>query len=82
MVAVVVEGAQNLTRITGLQPLCDQTLDSFARIVAGKRSGRAYYVYEFSARGMQRKTGDALYRWHIGEGFRGQMDGWWVETEA
>jgi hypothetical protein len=82
MVAVVVEGGQNLTRITSLRPLNDETLDAFAKYVSRKRSGRNYYIYEFSERGMQRKKGAALYRWHMGEGFlRPHYEGWWVETE-
>jgi len=81
MVAVAVAGGKNLTRITSLRPLTDETLASFARTVAKKAPGRSYHVVEFSERGAQRKKGDPLYTWHVGEGFE-HGDGWWTETEA
>lgn len=79
-VAVVVAGDKNLTRITGLRPLNDATLASFAKVVARRDPGRLYYILEFSSRGMQRKKGDPLYVWHVGDGFE-HTDGWWTETE-
>ncbi len=79
MIAVAVAGDKNLTRITGIRPLCSQTLDSFARSVAQKEAGRLYYVVEHSERGRQRKKGDPLYVWHVGDGFE-HADGWWVEA--
>ena len=81
MVAVAVAGEHNLTKITNLRPLNDETLASFARAVAGRAPDRTYYVFECSERGMQRKKGDPLYVWHVGDGFR-HAEGWWVETEA
>lgn len=79
MVAIAVAGDRNLTRITGLRQLSDATLDSFARAVAGKEPGRLYYVVECSERGRQRKKGDPLYVWHVGDGFR-HANGWWTEV--
>jgi carotenoid cleavage dioxygenase-like enzyme len=49
-------------------------------VVARKRSGRFYYVVECSPNGMQRKRGEPLYVWHVGDGFE-HSDGWWTETE-
>ena len=79
MIAVAVAGNKNLTRITGIRPLCGQTLDSFAGSVAQKEAGRLYYVVECGERGSQRKKGDPLYVWHVGDGFQ-HADGWWVEA--
>ncbi len=80
MVAVAVAGPSNLTKITGIKPLSDETLASFARTVARKEPGRLYYVVECSEHGAQRKKGDPLYSWHVGDGFE-HADGWWTETE-
>lgn len=80
MIAVAVAGTRNLTKITGLRPLCSETLDSFARTVAKKEAGKLYYIVECSERGAQRKKGDPLYVWHVGEGFQ-HAEGWWTETE-
>jgi hypothetical protein len=81
MVAVAVDGDRNLTRITGIRPLCDATLESFAKAVARRTPDRNYYVVEFSERGTQRKKGDPLYFWHVGDGFY-HAAGWWTETSA
>lgn len=81
MVAVAVAGDRNLTRISGSQPLSDRTLASFARTVAGKAPGKLYYVVEVSERGRQRKKGDPLYVWHVGEGFH-HAEGWWTDAEV
>lgn len=78
-VAVVVAGDKNLTRITGLRPLNDETLASFGKAVARRAPGHLYYIIEFSERGIQRKKGVPLYVWHVGEGFD-HTDGWWTET--
>jgi len=80
MVALAVVGAKNLTKITGIRPLCDATLDSFAKSVARREPGRLYYVVECSERGAQRKKGEPLYAWHVGDGFQ-HAEGWWTETE-
>jgi len=80
MIAVAVAGEKNLTRITGIRQLCDVTLDSFAKLVARKEPGRLYCVIECSERGAQRKKGEPLYAWHVGDGFE-HKDGWWTETE-
>lgn len=80
MIAVAVVGERNVTKITGIRPLCDETLAQFAKTVAGKAPGRTYYIYECSERGAQNKKGDPLYVWHVGDGFE-HADGWWTETE-
>ena len=80
MVAVAAAGERNLTKITGIRPLSDETLDSFARTVARRAPGRLYYIVECSERGAQRKKGDPLYVWHVGDGFE-HAAGWWTETE-
>ena len=79
MIAVAVAGDKNLTRITNIRPLCDGTMDQFAKIVARKQSDRSYYIVEVSERGAQRKKGDPLYAWHVGEGLE-HASGWWIET--
>lgn len=80
MVAVYVVGEENLTRITGIRPLCNETLGSFAKVAASRQPGRLYYVVECSERGAQRRKGDPLYAWHVGDGFD-HAAGWWTETE-
>ena len=72
MVAVVVAGPRNRTRVTSIRPLGGETLDNFAKAVARKEPGR-YYVIEYSEHGQQRKKGDPLYAWHVSDGF-GHVD--------
>lgn len=80
-IAVVVAGSRNLTRITGLRLFYTGALEDLAKVVARKEPGKTYYIQEFSATGMQRKKGDPLYVWHVGDGFE-HSEGWWVETES
>jgi len=80
MVAVAVVGEKNTTKITGLRPLCDETLAAFAKSVARRPAGRTYYIFECSERGAQNKKGAPLYVWHVGDGFE-HTEGWWAETE-
>ncbi len=81
MIAVAVAGDKNLTRITNIRPLCDGTMDQFAKIVARKQPDRLYYIVEVSERSRaQRKKGDPLYVWHVGDGFE-HASGWWTEME-
>jgi hypothetical protein len=80
LVAVAVAGNKNLTKITGVRPLSDETLTSFAKSVARREPGRIYYVVECSERGYQRKKGDPIYTWHVGDGFD-HTEGWWTETD-
>ena len=79
-VAVSVVGPRNVTRIGPIRPLCELTLDLFAKLVKKKRPGLTYYIHEYSEGGMQRRKHDPLYVWHVGEGFS-HGDGWWVETD-
>ncbi len=83
LVAVVVVGDTNMTRVTVPEALSQRALDSFARQVAGKEAGRTYYVVPISdtRRGWKQTPGrDPLYVWHVGDGFE-HAEGWWVNYE-
>ena len=73
LVAVVVLGEQNATRVTVPANLSDATLDNFAKQVARKEPGRTYLVVPISdtRRGWkQTPDRDPLYEWYVGERFR------------
>ena len=78
LVAVAVSGKKNLTRITSARPLSEKTLEDFAKLVAGKRAGRIYYVVAVDEATWGQRQKVVLLRWHVGEGLT-HKEGWWVE---
>lgn len=84
LVAVVVVGKRNVTRITMARPLTKESLDSFARIIAKKAPDRTYLVVPISdtKHGLrQTPNREPYYRWHVGEGFE-HHEGWWIDVGA
>ena len=79
MVALVVRGERNDTRITTPTELNDSSLDKLARVVAHKTPGRVYYLVRIHNRKLWEK-GETLFTWHVGEGFA-HHEGWWVREE-
>lgn len=77
LIAVAVAGPQRLTRVTQAWPHSAETLEHFARAVAGKEPGRTYYVVEVDEATWGQRRKDVLYSWHVGEGFAHE-EGWWV----
>lgn len=81
LVAVVVQGEQNDTRITYPQELNQAALDGLARLVAKKDPTRIYYVVAMTKRRRGFAKGDVLYVWHVGEGFE-HHEGWWIDADC
>lgn len=77
LVAVTVRGDKNETRLTFPAQLTDAVLDSLADIVKRKDPSRSYYVTTMFKRRRGFAKGDALYEWHVGDGFS-HAEGWWI----
>jgi hypothetical protein len=78
MIAVVVSGPKNLTRISGAVPHSQKALDTFAALVAAKEPGRHYYVAAVDEQTWGTRRKELMYSWHVGEGFTHDQ-GWWVD---
>ena len=77
-IALFTVGAERFTRLTSGRPNTEATLESMARIVAGKNPNKSYYVFEVRDSDWNRRR-VPLYVWHVGEGFAHE-DGWWVDA--
>jgi hypothetical protein len=80
LVAVVVSGDRNDTRITYPTELTQSGLDWLAQVVAEKDPSRIYNVVAITKRRRGFAKGDVLYQWHVGEGFE-HHEGWWIDVE-
>lgn len=81
LVAVVVRGEQNDTRITYPQELTQAALNGLACFVAGKDPTRTYYVMSITKQGYRFVKHNVLYVWHVGDGFE-HHEGWWIDADT